>query len=252
MLIHRWLAVAVLMGLLSLELAVAAMDQEQLHERYVQGNQHYRRGEYEAAIEAYQFVLSQTPNGHVYYNLGNAYLRQDKRGWAIWCYERSLNFLPRDRDVHANLDHANSANEDRFEYRAYPLSLAQIYDHFTSQELAAGYSIVFAACIATFATSLLWSRGNRWLRFLGASLAVLGCICLLCMFLKWRSNQFDYAILTEEQSEARGGPGTQFDSLFMLHEGAKVEALNRTQDWVEIGTPDNRRGWVRRDSVAEL
>ncbi len=230
----------------------SSADNSTIQVRFEQANRLYMSGQYAKAIEAYQFVLSQVPNGYVYYNLGNAYFRQGKRGQAIWCYERALRFLPRDTDVQANLDYANSLNEDRFEYPVHPLSLAQLYNRFTIHEWTFAYIVTYCLIAACGIAYFLLDHARQWLRRLGLMCSLFLLFSLLCLGLRWRDMNTSYAIVTQSSVEVHNGPGKQFESLFLLHEGAKVESLRTTEEWLEISTPDNRRGWLSYRSVANI
>ncbi|MEA2040503.1 MAG: hypothetical protein U9N82_11880, partial [Thermodesulfobacteriota bacterium] len=54
-------------------------------------NQAYKERRFKAAIDGYeQMIRSDHANGHIYYNLGNAYFKEDRLGRAILNYERAL------------------------------------------------------------------------------------------------------------------------------------------------------------------
>ena len=79
-----------------------------------QGDDSYRMGEYQAAIESYEAVLAagQT-SAELYYNLGNAYYREGQMAKAILNYERALHLKPNMSDAKENLALANSHITDR-------------------------------------------------------------------------------------------------------------------------------------------
>ena len=51
-------------------------------------------------------------NGHLYYNLGNAYLRSGQLGRAILNYKRAQILIPRDADLNFNLRYALDQAQD--------------------------------------------------------------------------------------------------------------------------------------------
>src|SRR5216684_895 len=67
-------------------------------------NQLYDAGNFSEAVAAYEKLEPKT--APVYFNLGNAYFRQDKLGQAILNYERARRLAPRDPDILANLKFA--------------------------------------------------------------------------------------------------------------------------------------------------
>ena len=73
----------------------------------------YINKEYAKAIEIYESMLQQGESGEVYYNLGNAYFKQDELGKAILNYERALLLQPGNSDINANLDMARAKTVDK-------------------------------------------------------------------------------------------------------------------------------------------
>ena len=58
-------------------------------------NQLYSDGNYAEAAKAYEEIITEQPNSEVYYNLGNAYFKQNELAKAILAYERCLRLDPR-------------------------------------------------------------------------------------------------------------------------------------------------------------
>ena len=77
------------------------------------GNDAYNRSHYDTAIAAYTAVLDAGyESATLYYNLGNAYYRQEEYGQSILNYERALRLKPNYRDAKQNLDLVCSKTED--------------------------------------------------------------------------------------------------------------------------------------------
>ncbi len=51
------------------------------------------------------------------------------------------------------------------------------------------------------------------------------------------------------QSNVRDGPGTNFKVLFVLERGIALTGLGYAADWVRVGDPTGRSGWIRQDLV---
>ena len=72
--------------------------------QFAKANQEYAGGDFKAAIADYEELVrsgQDTPN--VFYNLGNAYFRQNNFGRAILNYERALALEPHHPEAQANL-----------------------------------------------------------------------------------------------------------------------------------------------------
>ena len=82
------------------------------------GNQFYSQGNYKAAIEQYErLVHLPFSNEIVYYNLGNAYFKNNQLGNAILNFEKAFKLAPHDQDVIANLELAKGRIADKIEGR---------------------------------------------------------------------------------------------------------------------------------------
>ncbi len=81
-----------------------------------EGLNSYRNGDMAGAIRAWESVVERgIISGELLYNLGNAYYREGKVGRSVLMYERAVKLMPRDRDMHTNLDLARMATVDRVE-----------------------------------------------------------------------------------------------------------------------------------------
>ena len=82
---------------------------------YQEANQLYADGNYIDAAAAYEYMLQQNQTPELYYNLGNAYYRQDELAKAIINYERALRLKPYYKDARYNLRFAQSRIIDNIE-----------------------------------------------------------------------------------------------------------------------------------------
>ncbi len=82
-------------------------------ETLFKANQAYKDERYQEAEEGYQRLLDAGhKSGHLYYNLGNACLRQGEIGRAILAYERARILMPREADLLFNLRYALDQRQD--------------------------------------------------------------------------------------------------------------------------------------------
>ncbi len=118
-------------------------------ELYRQGNLLYEGGKYAEASRTYERIIVRgLRNGHVYYNLGNAYYKQDQIGRAILAYERASRLIPRDGDLKNNLELANERTVDQIAGDV-PWFGRQALDSVTMNEATVAASITgFMAALA--------------------------------------------------------------------------------------------------------
>ena len=77
------------------------------------GDSAYSAGDYATAIDVYERLLADGESAVLYYNLGNAYYKEDEMAHAILNYERALRLAPSDKDIRFNLELARSKTIDR-------------------------------------------------------------------------------------------------------------------------------------------
>ncbi|MBT3606149.1 MAG: tetratricopeptide repeat protein [Candidatus Latescibacteria bacterium] len=223
---------------------------------YNQGNVGYRQGDYAGAIVAYEKVVGQgLQNGEVYYNLGNAYFKNEQLGLAILSYERALKLRPGDEDVLANLNFANAHRVDK-ETNDTPNFLTRVlsnlYDFWGINALSVFCLIcVFGLGGALVCWMFLPTRRFIWVALLvvfGAGLLSNGVV----LAMKVHQRGVVTAIVLEGQAIGRSGPGSDFLEVFVLHEGTKV-FIERTEGrWFLVRLSNGVGGWIKRDVLEQI
>ncbi len=234
-----------LIGALSAFMAApaAAGDSQAL---FRDGNEAYKNGSYGKAIEKYAALVKDngTESPELYYNLANAYFKDDKPGLALYYYEKAHRLAPRDRDITFNLDFARahiaqsgdmSVNE-RFQW------LGQIC---TVNELSITVSLIYFAFAAVLILyvfrkeeRLLWLLCTlAFLLLSGATFLGMGIYKDACL---------KYGVVTAPSAELRVGPSHTESVSTIIPEGTKVKILRNDGDWVEISA----RGKLQRDDPA--
>ena len=75
-----------------------AMDLEEAEAVFSQANTHYRERALEQAIAGYQELIQNNhESAEVYYNLGNAYLQDERLSESLWAYLSAQRLSPRPR-----------------------------------------------------------------------------------------------------------------------------------------------------------
>lgn len=246
-------AALLLFGLLWLSSSVSAATTDEL---FQQGNSFYEAGKYAEAISAYQQILdSGLRNGYVYYNLGNALLKQNRIGEAILQYERARRLLPRDEDVAYNLEYAKAATVDTIEQQRGAISAAfeRVRSYFTPQEAHLffwlSYALLTACVIAFIFAPRVWKFRLMYVMLLPAFGVLFALILLL---LQSSSGSDQAAIVLAQKVEAKTGPGEEYSTVFEIHEGASVRIQREKAEWLEIKLPNNVIGWVQNTTIERI
>lgn len=222
-------------------------------ETFFKANQAYKEGRFQEAVDGYhRLAQSGLENGHLYFNMGNAYFRLDRLGQAILNYERALLLMPRDPDLRFNLGYARDQTVD-----ALPQSegfLAMVFFWLDALNLAELFWIFTVANIVfwTLLSLRLFNR-SEWSYYAFLATVVLWIVLGTSFGVKWHQTKKDCraVVLTKEVS-VLAGPDTGDTVLFKLHEGTVVNHERSEDGWSLIRLPDKRRGWVKASVVGRV
>lgn len=220
------------------------------------GDSAYIRNDYASAIQIYENLLKKGEAAEVYYNLGNSYYKADDIAKAILNYERALLLQPGNADIRANLEIARSKTIDKV------IPVPEIFFVAWTKSLINSLSIdAWAKLGVVFFILLLVSL---YLFFFSKQVIgkktgfIAGVIFLVFVVL---SNVFaaqqkseltnrNAAIVLAPSVTVRSTPSESGTSLFILHEGRKVEIKdNSMREWKEIRLEDGKVGWVPASAV---
>jgi tetratricopeptide (TPR) repeat protein len=222
-------------------------------EAFFKANQAYREGRFQEAIDGYlDLIRSGKEGGPVYYNLGNAYLRSDQLGRAIWAYERAFLLTPRDPDLRFNLSHARDQTRDAIgDPRGSIETVFFWLRSFSLRELFGGFAVL---------NLLFWSvlvirffNRSEWLYYLFLFVISLWFVAGLSFGLKYyRVSSDDRAVVLEKEVDILAGPDTADTVLFKLHEGTVVHHERSEDGWCLIRVSDKNRGWVTAEAISRI
>lgn len=216
-----------------------------------EGDSAYMRNDYASAIQIYENLLKKGEASEIYYNLGNSYYKAGDIAKAILNYERALLLQPGNLDIRANLDVARSKTIDKVVpvpeifFVAWTKSLINCMSVDGWAKLGVAFFIIGLVCFCFFCFSK-----QEIFKKTGF---IAGLICLMFVIL---SNIFAYqqksaqinrndAIVLSPSVTVRSTPSESGTSLFILHEGHKVEIKdNSMNEWKEIRLEDGKVGWV--------
>jgi tetratricopeptide (TPR) repeat protein len=223
------------------------------------GNAAYAKGQFQEAANAYQQLISQ---GHqsagVYYNLGNAHYRLEQIPEAILNYEKAHKLAPGDEDIQVNLRFANQKITDKIE------AVPEFFLFKWWKGLVMAFSLqtwaVMAAVLCFLGFVLLviylFSRTpvlKKGAFYAGSLLLLVALFSLLIanrQYIYLNNNQ--QAIVFNGTVNVKSAPGGQQKTLFVIHEGTKVQIGQRENDWIKIVLPNGNIGWIESAAVKEI
>lgn len=220
----------------------------------------YEEGRFAEAATAYQTLLdSGVRNSQLYYNLGNAYLKQEEVGQAILNYRRAARLDPRDADLRANLALAELQTKDQLDSSGESIvhQLASQSEQWaTINEMAllaliGWFLLMFCLLAYRHSDTERWQEGLQYAMF-GFACLLLATVIPAACYLYIESNH-PAAIVMADNVDVHSGPNTQFLVEFSLHQGTEVRLLERRDGWARLTLPGNQlQGWVTASDVAVI
>lgn len=221
-----------------------------------EGDSAYMRNDYASAIQIYENLLKNGEAAEVYYNLGNSYYKADDIAKAILNYERALLLQPGNADIRANLEIARSKTIDKvipvpeIFFVAWTKSLINSL----SVDAWAKLGVVFFILLLVSLYLFFFSKqiAGKKTGFIGG-IVFLALVVLSNVFAAQQKNELtdrNAAIVLSPSVTVRSTPSESGTSLFILHEGRKVEIKDNTmREWKEIRLEDGKVGWVPASAV---
>ena len=220
----------------------------------------YRTGDFAQSIELYENIINNhllqgEESAELYYNLGNAYFRDNQLGKAILNYERALLLDPGDGDTRHNLRFANLSTEDKIDssqdlfFVNWFRGLQNMFNSNTWASIAIAFFILFLICIAIYLfVKILWARKASF--FTGIVFLILLVVANVFAFRQkdLRKNH-KTAIVMAGAAQVMSSPDNNSNEVFQLHEGTKVSITDTDGNWFEIEIANGSVGWLYKESV---
>lgn len=214
-------------------------------------NAAYNESNFAEAAQLYESILKEgKESAKLYYNLGNAYFKQEELGKAILNYNRALRLAPYDEDILHNLEYATAATKDQIE---------EIPEFFLSRWVGAARNTLssngwtaaslviltltlIAALTYLLAQALSRRKAGFYVMCVGATLFIVSTI------FAYQSRQRliggGEAVIMSSAVSIKSSPDRAATDLFVLHEGTKLSVGESLDGWAEIRIADGRKGWI--------
>ncbi|MCF0179396.1 MAG: tetratricopeptide repeat protein [Bacteroidales bacterium] len=211
----------------------------------------YEQGNYQQTIDDYEMLVSAFgKNADLYYNLGNAYFKNNNFAKAILNYERCLIYEPSHNDASANLELARQNCVDRIDavqpiiFKVWIENFGNLFSCDTWVNLSIALFLLFSVCAGGY-----FFMKNVAIRKTGFYLGIVSILlCLICNYFARkqydRINERIYAIVVSPSVNVKGEPADSGTLLFTVHEGLKVKIHSHLSGWTEIELSDGNVGWI--------
>lgn len=226
---------------------------------FEQGKDLYKAKKFQDAISTWMKILNnKVHSSELYFNLGNAHYKMNNVGPSIYYYEKALQLSPNDSEIKNNLAFAQNATIDAIEplpktiFSKWYTTIAEIL----SYDSWAVVSIIFSltAILLFLMYYFSYSEGKKRMFFVSS----MGFTFLMFIAIAMTYTTYNEvikknpAIIFAESIEVKSEPNLGSDAAFTLHEGTKVEILNKEDDWARISLVDGKDGWIPLSDLKEL
>ena len=226
---------------------------------FEKATQYYDQGEYQNAIDQYKSILkSGKESSALYYNLANTYYKLNHVPESIYYYEKALQLNPKNQQAKNGLLLANQMKVDAI----IPLPktwLRQLSDAITglfSLQTWAVLSIigVMVFVLSFFCYYFLEQTALKRLFFtlMFISVAVAVGTYFIADFHKRQVDGEKYAILFDKTVRVFSEANSYSNEVVQLHEGTKVEIIEKNNDWIKIRLANGKIGWTKESTLKVL
>ena len=222
----------------------------------VKAEKYYTSKNYKGAIESYEMIVKQGVTSYkLFYNLGNAYYKNNEIGKAIYHYELANKLKPNNDDIKTNLRIANQKTIDKIESKENFFLFAiktGLVNYFTTTGWALLSIGSLTACLVL--AFLFFVSGSMSIKRLSFFISVLCLIVFIgSMALGFSAlhskQQISFAIITTRETKIHEEPSATSNSKFSLHDGTKVSVIETNQNWTNIKLENGNEGWVKTTDI---
>jgi tetratricopeptide (TPR) repeat protein len=213
------------------------------------GNAAFSKGDYPAAISAYESALAtRGPSAGIYYSLGTAEQKDGQYPRAATNFRRAILLDPRLGDARIAL----SEIERSHGAPSFPSSWRErVAERAPLKALQVTGSIV-AWLGAFFLLFAVFARGGRLLPVAGATSLVAAGVGLLAVGFLADPRVYEKNVAVVSQKEGAvllSSPADQSSTVLRLPGAAPVRVMGRSGEWTYCGAPGGERGWIPSKSL---
>jgi tetratricopeptide (TPR) repeat protein len=225
---------------------------------FAEANQAYEQGRFDDAVRSGEQIAQYgIHNAAVYYNLGNAYFKQNRLGKAILFYEKARRLDPGDRDTNENLAFVNALRIDRIEESEPPFwfaLLSRIHNLWPLDTQLWALALLWV--LANIGLGLRLTRRETLLRRAGTTVAIAALLLLIPGALSATVRIHDFSqqegVIVADKADVLSGPAEGNAVLASVHEGLKVEIRSEASGWLQVILPNGLNGWVPQAALGRI
>lgn len=223
---------------------------------FQKGVELYKEKKYEEAINQWLQLEKDYSDWRIFYNVGNAYAKLSKIGYAMVYYERALK-LNYDKRIEENINFLNYKLKDKVEEeQKSPLrkTIENFYNKLNFNKML--YPFFFSFLFINLIIAFYLISPKYFPKFLLIIFSFLiGLFLISSIFLYhfwWKERNVFYGIIIDDTVEVKSAPMEDSTDLFIIHEGLKVRIYEEVEGYVRILLPNGMGGFILKDSVEKI
>lgn len=221
---------------------------------FLDGIRYYDAQDYPRAVAEFTTVADAgVRNGKLFYNLGNAYLKNGDIGQALLWYERALMYMPEDPDLKFNLEYARSRVKDQAEHKENPvLQVVFFWKTLLSRTAIQWIAVVLNGIFWLLMIVQLFVRKRSFRLPAAIVLCVAVIFTLTACYQFYVFRYVRYAIILPDEVPVRSGLSEDSTQLFVLHSGTKVRIDKQMDHHYLIRFSEKKIGWVNISDIGMI
>jgi tetratricopeptide (TPR) repeat protein len=226
---------------------------------FFKANAAYSNEMYSNAISLYQQIIEEGfGSSELYYNMGNAYFKSGDYPSAILYYEKAKKLDPNNEDIIFNLHVANTKIVDKIDpvpelfFRKWWRSVYNLFSADMWAKVSIGGFIFFFILFAFYLLSRLM-KVRKLAFYMGLVVLALTIFTFIIAYQKYNLvSKHKEAIVFTPTITVKSSPNPNSVDLFVIHEGSKVQILEKVGDWYEIKIANGSVGWLPSQALKQI
>ncbi len=218
---------------------------------FLQGISDYKSENFTEAAKAFEQVAKNgVCNGHLFYNIGNAWLKAGDIGRAMLWYERAKKLIPLDPDLKFNLDYTRGLVQDKLESPGVDVSGIVFFWKDYLPARAAAFAAIFVSVVFFSYAGFRTIRKKKVFTLAGVFMLLILVFSGSTAFYDYYAEQnHDRAVIIAGEASVRSGLSLSATELFVLHPGTIVRVESIKNGYLKIFFSKGKMGWVSKDDI---
>jgi hypothetical protein len=242
-----------------LVLPILSFGSDQPSSLFSKGNDYYAKAQYKDALSTYRQLLDEGyQSATVYFNMGNASYKNNDIPSALLYYEKAHKLAPGDDDINYNLKYVNLKTTDKID-EAPEFFLSRWWKGFIlsfSTNALAVWSVIFVLLASTALVLYFFTLSVSIKKVSFYSSLTLFFLGILTVFMANRQVSYfeshHQAIVFGNSVNVKSSPADKTNTLFIIHEGTKVNILDSSNSWLKISLANGNEGWIKPSDAREI